>query len=101
VPKLKLELSDLNVESFETELLAQQRGTVAGFNSTADRPCNTCETGCWGLCGGDPSAALSACCGTNACTQDPMNPYCYDSMNYCVETQAETCQADCETNTCG
>jgi len=62
--KLRLELNDLRVASFETALVQHRRGTVAGNDSGVSLPApeNTCGYSCL-----DPNS----CAGTCACTGNP------------------------------
>ncbi len=81
--KLKLNLEDLKVESFETSSKSINKGTVHGNGDTVvDRTCEEYHT----------------CGGQNSC--DPTNcPGCHVT-NY---TQCGTCPTDnptCDDNTC-
>lgn len=102
---MKLRLEDLTVDTFATQALPTGRGTVHGHetqeavtcgNQTCGQwSCNgTCEDSEWYQCEGQ-SVGLSACCPTNGCTNDPLDAYCYDSMNFCVQTRLQTCVPAC------
>jgi len=83
--KLKLNLDDLKVESFDTTPMQnnQSKGTVYGYNHTQEVGCiisfnGTCapQLTC-GLCTGQ--AGCSAYCGTEGCqnTQDGSTCLCW------------------------
>jgi hypothetical protein len=90
--KLKLQLEDLSVESFDTTAPAKAKGTVFGeqctcytnctcpgcptceasCNGTCDASCNgTCDASCNGTCDASCNGGFSCLCPTNAadCTQ--------------------------------
>lgn len=84
--KLKLELDDIQVESFETNRLEAERGTVRGHVSIAN-PCTgqcdtvndaTCdpEAGCTNTAAGDYT-----CIATNCADQCSTGVWC--SCDYC------------------
>ena len=74
MPKMKLSLEDLQVDSFATAARHPRVGTVRGHEDQG-----TAATVCWGLCGetttGNPSAWGG--CDTGTCTQGP-GETCYD-----------------------
>lgn len=86
--KLRLNPEDLQVQSFQTDEAARERGTVHGHETLEANLCNqtveaTCAQGC-----GTETGSLSACgCETAECTGNAGDMYCYDSYNYCLETQ--------------
>jgi len=84
--KLRLELDQLEVETFQTDRNAEQRGTVRGHDpydtSTGDFRgcvCDSRENTCWGGCG--PSQQ-GTCPGRPGCPNEN-------------ETQYLTCFASC------
>lgn len=81
VQKLKLQLDDLRVETFDTVPVQKVKGTVFGEQCTCYTECTcpgcaTCEESCDGTCGWScsPSNCGDPSCGT-ACES------CYDCMN--------------------
>ena len=107
--KLKLNLDDLRVESFDTSSMVNlPNGTVHGqvFTETCATWEDSCSpTGafaetCWDTCTGDATADL--CGGTPGCTNDT----CYWTCQ-CADQSVEgyascgtTCQGACATDTC-
>jgi hypothetical protein len=82
--KLKLQLDQLTVDSFDTSAVRQEKGTVFGEQCTCYTQCtcpgcpscyescngscnNTCNASCYGTC-------YEATC--NGCTNDTCNGYC-------------------------
>lgn len=81
MPKLKLVLDDLSVQSFEISPGALADGTVHGHSDPTDNgPL---------ICSNRPN------CQSGLCTQDPGDAYCYDSMHFCVETGVTHCRETC------
>jgi len=79
--KLKLEVEDLQVESFTTGGEQERSGTVHAHNHTwgAHTGCaNTCVNTCWLTC---PATCQVSCDGADTCYQ-------------------ETCGGPCQTNVC-
>lgn len=98
--KLKLELDELRVESFETARTHERRGTVqahSGGYQTCDAGCGPTflpEASCYDTgCPQEGSVGLSCACVTMDCTANPMETYCINSYEFCVETQRP--QATC------
>ena len=85
--KLKLQLEDLSVESFEASAQHPGAGTVvanaSGFLVPTCQGVNCPATGELSGCDG--------CLETQGCTANPHEFQCIDSMHYCFDTQ----QADC------
>jgi len=110
--KLNLDVSELRVESFETDLTSRGIGTVQGHNTAAATECGTVLTVCQYTCKQEEcqmtevrytcletnneicenySGSLTVCgCGTTECTGNAGAIFCYDSQNFCVPTQV-TC----------
>ena len=84
--KLKLNLDQLTVDSFDTSAPKAEKGTVFGEQCTCYTNCTcpgcpTCDASCNGTCGGT--------CGDNTCAES-----CYGSC--------ETCGGDtCDYYVCG
>lgn len=90
--KLKLNLDDLKVQSFETAPQEAAAGTVQGHEMTE-------HTRCWGLCGG----ATDGICNSQecftadyACTWDPAELTCYTNGI----AHPTLCAASCEYKLC-
>lgn len=105
--KLKLNVEDVDVQSFVIAEGVIRHGTVRGHASQVGQAtcgqqtcgqdtCNgTCvDTECVGQCAGN-SVGLSACCATVDCTANPNDFHCIDSVHYCFNTQAEDCTFYC------
>jgi hypothetical protein len=95
--KLRLELDELRVESFETVAPARSRGTVRGQDATENTWCGqdscdgTCYTDCWGL--GCPGGGG----GSDAC--NPSQWPC--SLDGPLATQCDlSCEFECTGETC-
>jgi hypothetical protein len=79
--KRKLRLDDLQVDTFETTPVQEQRGTVFGEQCTCDESCGgTCEWSCGATC--------AASCGG---TCDNFNPSCVFFNCYSRQIDPETC----------
>jgi len=69
--KLKLQLEDLAIDSFETSPPQKPKGTVFGEQCTCYTQCTcpgcpTCDASCNGTCGGTCEASCNGTCG-NTC----------------------------------
>jgi hypothetical protein len=86
--KLKLDLDQLVVDSFDTLLAGggEPRGTVKAFAPTMLLTCGTCNT--CGTC--DPSCA--GCASYNGTCYNTCGPSCYGTC--------ATCQTNCEQESC-
>ena len=74
--KLKLDLEELAVESFPTDTVAQERGTVQGHGQTDG------GTTCWATCIGDTCwDSCGADCGSYYCTPYSCGLTCYDPFH--------------------
>jgi len=67
MPKLKLDLHQLTVDSFDTEAGKQPAGTVFGEQCTCRTNCTcpgcpTCDASCNGTCGGTCDASCNGTC---------------------------------------
>ena len=83
--KLKLRLDDLSVESFDTERMEKEKGTVVGEQlctcnscpgqATCDYTCDdaTCPQTC------DDNTCAVSCYGTCAASCDTCSPSCWDT----------------------
>ena len=95
--KLRLELDDLQVDTFQTTSAPGRRGTVAANSGTA-------YTVCWGLCGGETDGAFcgggdftAICdteytnCGDRTCAEtcNSCNNSCAGVYTYCQNTCAD------------
>lgn len=92
--KLKLDLDDLAVESFDTAREEQkQRGTVRANEATEWNTCqgptcdpgNTCWDSCDGVCGSYFCATGDDSCGAASCVYgcSSLNPYGCATCNTC------------------
>ena len=90
--KLKLQLEDLQVDTFQTTSAEKPKGTVFGEQCTCYTQCTCpgCPT-CYASCNGSCDAS---CNGTCNCSGDTCDASCYGS---CVD---DTCQGSCG-GTCG
>jgi hypothetical protein len=91
MPKLKLRLDDLQVDTFQTTTVRKGKGTVFGEQCTCQTQCTcpgcpTCYASCNGTC--DASCNGSCECPVDATYGDT----CYDS---CAVSCA-TCQFSCD-----
>jgi hypothetical protein len=95
--KLKLDLDQLAVESFDTiPSDGARRGTVQGFGPTPLITCNTCYDTC-ASCGGtcDNSCGGTCYCGSGYYT---CGGSCYGT---CTEPSCDvTCHTNCQQNSC-
>ena len=89
--KLKLNLDELTVDSFNTETSERPKGTVFGEQCTCYTQCTcpgcpTCDASCNGTCNGT--------CGENTCQAScygTCDYSCGDSCNYCGTVNDYTC----------
>jgi hypothetical protein len=70
--KLKLDLDDLTVDSFDTSRPAPKSGTVFGEQCTCYTNCTcpgcpTCDASCNGTCGGTCEASCNGTCAGGTC----------------------------------
>jgi hypothetical protein len=91
--KLKLDLDQLNVESFDTDAPGiTRRGTVRAHSqictpTAGEYTCvNTCET-CDNTCGSCGATCFAGCTGYS----------CYGS---CVDPSCNTCHTNCQQESC-
>ena len=95
--KVQLDISDLEVESFEVTGSDAPRGTVLGRATRADTWCDECVslayTGCGdcnsgytnSACGGCGGGGLTGnCVSYEGCTQNPNDLQCYSNFNETV-----------------
>jgi hypothetical protein len=93
--KLKLNLDDLSVDSFDTTLREKARGTVFGEQCTCYTNCTcpgcpTCDASCNGTCAGTCENTCANTCDDATCLRCGTDSYsCYDTDCGCVP---ETCQ---------
>jgi hypothetical protein len=90
--KLRLEIDELRVETFDTDARGDGRGTVHGRSGTE-------MTRCFGLCGEHTEEAFG--CGgggTEGCTMNPYIDDCYSYAQQCPPTQYPSWSCD---YTCG
>ena len=93
--KLKLNLDDLTVESFDTSRRPEKRGTVFGEQCTCYTNCTcpgcpTCDASCGDTC--DPSCAatcLYTCDDVSCLGGDTCGETCDD---YCAVSRKYTCE---------
>ncbi|HYW11388.1 MAG TPA: hypothetical protein VE871_05505 [Longimicrobium sp.] len=90
--KLKLNLEDLTVDSFDTTRPANKQGTVFGEQCTCYTQCTcpgcpTCDASCNGTCGG----TCANTCDDNTCVN------CSDDTELCSPF---TYGAECPSRTC-
>ncbi|MDB4947549.1 MAG: hypothetical protein JWM27_198 [Gemmatimonadetes bacterium] len=91
--KLKLDLDQLSVESFDTNPPeGTQRGTVKGHSHVCVSPFDTCAAlSCNYTCGTcDPSCASCASCFNT----------CYDTCGASCFGTCATCQTNCQQESC-
>jgi hypothetical protein len=94
--KLKLNLDDLQVESFETTpASATQRGTVHGYRpytDTCGTPC-TAHPQCTAECGGqgDTDYVCTNDCGTDSCDCGSQGFSCNPDDHTCWPTDFQVC----------
>jgi hypothetical protein len=92
--KLKLNLEQLTVDSFDTSASEKPRGTVFGEQCTCYTNCTcpgcpTCDASCNGTCGG---TCAGSCYGTCDATCNTCAASCYGSCDgYCTQWDA-TCR---------
>jgi hypothetical protein len=118
--KLKLDLDDLRVDSFDTTpaAAAGERGTVHGQYPETYRGCNTDEEtcdSCFGSCGDTCGYSCNGTCGTCAescngtcntcytnCGSCPGQWSCDPSCYSCCDTCDYSCGGSCDncTGTC-
>ena len=77
--KLKLQLDDLTVESFDTTAARDEKGTVFGEQCTCDTACT---------CPGCPTCDITC---PNTCYETCDDASCYGA----------TCEGTCRIDTCG
>lgn len=79
--KVKLNLADLEVESFEVPATEWLRGTVQARATLGETGCDECNSGYTdNRCGECYSAGAGITCGCQSyegCTQDPLATECY------------------------
>ncbi|MEM7584070.1 MAG: hypothetical protein AAF560_11855 [Acidobacteriota bacterium] len=96
--KLKLDLDDLEVESFQTtpDTGDSEEGTVYGYLSFG--PGNTCDNGCTG------NTACRVCTNQTLCNQNTCQPNCTNhtlcNQNTCNNCPCPTQPAMCGTFAC-
>lgn len=108
--KLRLELEELAVETFDPSPVADGRGTVAGHNSevtvgvqcgSACGVCSVQQSQC--LCGGDTNYAFctlaDSCASCNCPSAVSCDGTCYESP--CVVSGAWSCDGSTCAGTCG
>lgn len=86
--KLRLQLEELAVESFDTTRVVRQKGTVVGQQCTCHTNCScpglaTCDYTC-----DDPTCVGQYTCGDDTCGGDSV---CYCPTNACP-TEYDTCR---------
>jgi hypothetical protein len=89
--KLRLEIDELRVETFDTDARGDGKGTVHGRSGTE-------MTRCFGLCGDDTEGAFG--CGgggTEGCTLNVYDDFCYSYAQQCPMTviPSATCVGTC------
>jgi hypothetical protein len=82
--KLRLQVEDLQVDSFATDAPSRQRGTVQARSGTA-------YTVCWGLCGSETDGAF---CGGGEFTAVCDTEYTNCGDRTCADT-CNSCNASC------
>jgi hypothetical protein len=96
--KLKLNLDELSVESFDTTRSEKNRGTVFGEQCTCWTACGqntcpgcpTCDNTCAGTCAFTCDDA--SCAGTCDASCNGTCNYCGPSYDYCGTQYDRTCQ---------
>jgi hypothetical protein len=91
--KLKLNLEQLTVDSFETTLAERPKGTVFGEQCTCPTACTcpgcpTCDASCNGTCGGTCAASCNGTCegSCDSCVS------CYGTCDLCTQGWDATCR---------
>jgi hypothetical protein len=102
--KLKLNLDQLSVDSFDTSTAQRSRGTVRGEQCTCYTNCTcpgcpTCDASCNGTCGAYTCAAsCNGTCGAASCNGTCGAASCGYSCNY---TDCDCLPATCQNTNCG
>jgi hypothetical protein len=96
--KLKLNLDQLSVDSFDTTRPAAKAGTVFGEQCTCYTNCTcpgcyTCDASCNGTCGATCDASCNGTC-SNTC-DGSCNGTCYDYTCHRFECEATALQTNC------
>jgi hypothetical protein len=85
MPKMKLDLDALQIESFDTSETDAERGTVRGHDASdrltvCQESCaGTCYTHCWGECGDggtEHGPTVTTCTQILNCEVDPFTRSC-------------------------
>jgi hypothetical protein len=81
MPKLKLRLDDLQVDTFQTTTVRKEKGTVFGEQCTCHTQCTcpgcpTCYASCNGTCDASCNGTCATTCGCNEATNGDT---CYDT----------------------
>jgi hypothetical protein len=89
--KLRLQLEELCVDSFDTTPVRRENGTVFGEQCTCYTNCTcpgcpTCDASCNGSCGASCNGTCDGTCDASC------GDTCYISCNF------TECRADCPTN---
>jgi hypothetical protein len=83
--KLKLDLTELRVESFGTDRAQPARGTVAGQNAPAYT--ESCDGSCVNTCVSCVNTCLNTC--QNSCWGSCLS--CYDTCDHCTHPGHGNC----------
>ncbi|HET7233407.1 MAG TPA: hypothetical protein VFJ16_25575 [Longimicrobium sp.] len=104
--KLKLDLDQLTVDSFDTNPPAgERRGTVQGLARTlydtclcsGGGTCISCDPGCDNSVGGTCDVSCGGTCdNTCNCTGNS----CYGTCNVSCNVTCDTCQTNCQQESC-
>lgn len=95
--KLRLEIDELQVESFSTAADPEQRGTVFG-RATHVSPCEpTAYSRCWGLCGEETDGTF---CGGGGFTDICDTEYTNCGDRSCNASDCGTCNTSCYHTNC-
>ncbi|HEX8695609.1 MAG TPA: hypothetical protein VF746_24560 [Longimicrobium sp.] len=93
MPKLKLDLNALEVESFDTTLMPRRAGTVRGhYDAAAGEPvAETDWETCWGTCEGGETCCTPGC--------DTNEDSCWGTCEIsCYGSCVHTCESNCTKN---
>jgi hypothetical protein len=94
--KLKLQLEDLQIDSFQTTPAERPKGTVFGEQCTCYTQCTcpgcpTCDASCNGTCDASCNGTCDATC--NGCSGFTCDLSC---DGYCPDTGRNTCFRTCQ-----
>ncbi|HET7234229.1 MAG TPA: hypothetical protein VFJ16_29720 [Longimicrobium sp.] len=104
MPKFKLALEDLQIDSFSTTPVKRAKGTVYGEQCTCPTACTcpgcpTCDASCNGTCGGTCDASCNGTCGDSCNCGTVYDASCNSCYYGCYTYQTRGPEGPC--NLCG